>query len=147
MQSFEPGYTCCMTSKENHFNVSAFWHTESFQSIFSSHYMCPSFSNYKVSSQLTGYCTRCSFNVLRGHNNYNHANFTSNGISSDRLSLKLYHKVLPQLRSSLYNYFNYFQKSTFIDSECTISDLPSSVFLPGIFGPVGLTQLLQSVVY
>lgn len=87
---------------------------------FFSHICAPLYLTTKsaVSSQSIAQDVHSMYQVnLRGHNYYNHANFTSNGISSDRLSLQVYHKVLPQLRSSLYNY--YFQKSTFIDSECT----------------------------
>ena len=99
---------------------SAFWHTQSHVRQFFSHICAPLSLTTKsaVSSQSIAQDVHSMYQVnLRGHNYYNHANFTSNGISSDRLSLQVYHKVLPQLRSSLYNY--YFQKSTFIDSECT----------------------------
>ena len=109
-----------MSPKDNHFNVSAFWHTQSHVRQFFSHICAPLSLTTKsaVSSQSIAQDVHSMYQVnLRGHNHYNHANFTSNGISSDRLSLQVYHKVLPQLRSSLYNY--YFQKSTFIDSECT----------------------------
>lgn len=109
-----------MSPKDNHFNVSAFWHTQSHVRQFFSHICAPLSLTTKsaVSSQSIAQDVHSMYQVnLRGHNYYNHANFTSNGISSDRLSLQVYHKVLPQLRSSLYNY--YFQKSTFIDSECT----------------------------
>lgn len=100
-------------------------HRQSFQAIFFLTSLCPSFSNYKQQSAHRALHKVFTQRInLRGHNYYNHANFTYNGISSDRLPLQLYHKVLPQLRSSLYNYFN-FKKSTFIHSECTISDLPS----------------------
>ena len=115
-----------MSSKDNHFNVSAFWHTQShFRQFFSHITRAPLSLTTKsaVSSQSIAHDVHSVYQVnLRGYNKYyyyNHANFTCNGISSDRLSLQVYHKVLPQLRSSLYNYFNYFQKSTFIDSECT----------------------------